>query len=114
MLGMEQARADFEAKALLVGQEVEAMRQRVIAANATLHCEREKAAAETRKQRRLSGKSTRWHDDQTAGNPDQPAERAFDDHTTSVEEQLQAARRAIADRRCGPRAAARTRPSRAS
>ena len=94
MTGMERARADFEAAALLVGAELEALQHRVIAANAVLTAERNTIEAAARKRRRLSGQQAGQA--AATANPDEQAELAFADSVMDAEEVLQSARRAVA------------------
>ena len=77
MDGMEMARAGFEAAALRVGAELEALQDCVIAANSALGQERTKIAVEESKRRRLSGQPAGQADPAAAANPDEQAERAF-------------------------------------
>ena len=97
MAGMEKARAAFEAAALLVGVELEALQDRVLAANAAVYAERSKIEAEARKRRRLSGQQAAQPAAPAgAANPYEQAELALADHVVDAEERLQTVRRAVA------------------
>ena len=96
MTGMERARADFEAAALLVGKELAALQDRVLAANAAVSVEWNKIEAEARKRRRLSGQPAGQAPIVPAANPDEQTELAFAGHVVDAEEVLQSARRAVA------------------
>eukprot|EP01046_Picozoa_sp_COSAG06_P064628 COSAG06_NODE_15527_length_1064_cov_1.337824_2_plen_205_part_01 len=106
MLDMETARKAFEAAAVRVSRELEALAERVSEANGKAYVERENVARAVAKRRRRSGVGAGAQGAAAAGaqgrdvnigtNSDTQAERRFKDTVEDTEERMQTATRAMA------------------